>query len=53
MDFGVGSFPTHDGIGPGPLARMPEDAGEHVAPRGPVKRALDRWEDDVAQVNGE
>src|ERR1019366_8454200 len=28
MDFGVGYFPTHDGIGPGPLARMGEDRGE-------------------------
>jgi probable F420-dependent oxidoreductase len=28
MDFGVGYFPTHDGIGPGPLARMLEDRGQ-------------------------
>jgi probable F420-dependent oxidoreductase len=28
MDFGVGYFPTHDGIGPGPLARMVEDHGQ-------------------------
>jgi probable F420-dependent oxidoreductase len=27
MDFGVGYFPTHDGIGPGPLARMVEERG--------------------------
>jgi probable F420-dependent oxidoreductase len=28
MDFGVGYFPTHDGIGPGPLARMVEERGQ-------------------------
>src|SRR3954470_8781540 len=28
MDFGVGYFPTHDGIGPGPLARMVEEHGQ-------------------------
>ena len=28
MDFGVGYFPTHDGIGPGPLARLLEDHGQ-------------------------
>src|SRR3954447_16882616 len=28
MDFGVGYFPTHDGIGPGPLARLVEDHGQ-------------------------
>jgi probable F420-dependent oxidoreductase len=28
MDFGVGYFPTHDGIGPGPLARMLEEHGQ-------------------------
>ena len=28
MDFGVGYFPTHDGIGPGPLARMVEQRGQ-------------------------
>jgi probable F420-dependent oxidoreductase len=28
MDFGVGYFPTHDGIGPGPLARMLEERGQ-------------------------
>jgi probable F420-dependent oxidoreductase len=28
MDFGIGYFPTHDGIGPGPLARMVEDRGQ-------------------------
>jgi probable F420-dependent oxidoreductase len=28
MDFGVGYFPTHDGIGPGPLARLLEDRGQ-------------------------
>jgi probable F420-dependent oxidoreductase len=27
MDFGVGYFPTHDGIGPGPLARLVEERG--------------------------
>jgi probable F420-dependent oxidoreductase len=27
VDFGVGYFPTHDGIGPGPLARMLEERG--------------------------
>src|SRR5450755_1756820 len=28
MDFGVGYFPTHDGIGPGPLAEMVEERGQ-------------------------
>jgi probable F420-dependent oxidoreductase len=28
MDFGVGYFPTHDGIGPGPLARLVEEHGQ-------------------------
>jgi probable F420-dependent oxidoreductase len=28
MDFGVGSFPTHDGMGPGPLAAMVEERGQ-------------------------
>ena len=28
MDFGVGYFPTHDGIGPAALARMVEDRGQ-------------------------
>jgi probable F420-dependent oxidoreductase len=28
MDFGVGSFPTHDAMGPGPLARLAEDHGQ-------------------------
>ena len=28
MDFGVGYFPTHDGIGPGALARMLEERGQ-------------------------
>jgi len=28
MDFGVGYFPTHDGIGPGPLAKLVEDCGQ-------------------------
>jgi probable F420-dependent oxidoreductase len=28
VDFGVGYFPTHDGIGPGPLARMLEERGQ-------------------------
>jgi probable F420-dependent oxidoreductase len=28
MDFGVGYFPTHDGIGPAPLARMVEERGQ-------------------------
>jgi probable F420-dependent oxidoreductase len=27
MDFGVGYFPTHDGIRPGPLARLLEERG--------------------------
>jgi probable F420-dependent oxidoreductase len=30
MDFGVGYFPTHDGIGPGPLARMVEERGQEA-----------------------
>ena len=30
MDFGVGYFPTHDGMGPGALARMVEERG-HTA----------------------
>jgi probable F420-dependent oxidoreductase len=30
MDFGVGYFPTHDGIGPGPLARMIEQRGQNA-----------------------
>jgi probable F420-dependent oxidoreductase len=28
MDFGVGYFPTHDAMGPGPLARMVEERGQ-------------------------
>jgi probable F420-dependent oxidoreductase len=28
MDFGIGFFPTHDAIGPGPLARMIEERGQ-------------------------
>ena len=28
MDFGVGYLPTHDGIGPGPLARAVEGRGQ-------------------------
>jgi probable F420-dependent oxidoreductase len=28
MEFGVGYFPTHDGIGPGPLARLLEEHGQ-------------------------
>src|SRR4051795_11532582 len=28
MDFGVGYFPTHDGIGPGALARKVEERGQ-------------------------
>src|SRR3712207_6045471 len=28
MEFGVGYFPTHDGIGPGPLARRVEERGQ-------------------------
>lgn len=28
MDFGVGYFPTHDGIGPGPLAALVEERGQ-------------------------
>jgi probable F420-dependent oxidoreductase len=30
MDFGVGYFPTHDGMGPGPLARMIEQRGQNA-----------------------
>jgi probable F420-dependent oxidoreductase len=28
MDFGIGYFPTHDGIGPGQLARLLEERGQ-------------------------
>jgi probable F420-dependent oxidoreductase len=28
MDLGIGYFPTHDGIGPGPLARLVEEHGQ-------------------------
>jgi probable F420-dependent oxidoreductase len=28
MDFGIGYFPTHDGIGPGALARLIEEHGQ-------------------------
>src|SRR5688500_4503621 len=28
MDFGVGYFPTHDGIGPGDVARKVEERGQ-------------------------
>ena len=28
MEFGVGYFPTHDGIGPGPVARLVEEHGQ-------------------------
>ena len=28
MDLGVGYFPTHDGLGPGPLARLVEERGQ-------------------------
>ena len=28
MDLGIGYFPTHDGIGPGPLARLLEERGQ-------------------------
>ena len=28
MDFGVGYFPTHDGMGPGALARLVEERGQ-------------------------
>ena len=28
MEFGIGYFPTHDGIGPGPLARLLEEHGQ-------------------------
>ena len=28
MDFGVGYFPTHDAMGPGPVARLVEDCAE-------------------------
>jgi probable F420-dependent oxidoreductase len=28
MDFGVGYFPTHDGVGPGEIARIVEDRGQ-------------------------
>jgi probable F420-dependent oxidoreductase len=27
MEFGIGYFPTHDAVGPGPLARIVEDRG--------------------------
>ncbi|MGH3841018.1 MAG: hypothetical protein ACRDS0_06185 [Pseudonocardiaceae bacterium] len=27
MDFGVGYFPTHDGMNPGALARLVEESG--------------------------
>jgi probable F420-dependent oxidoreductase len=27
MEFGIGYFPTHDAVGPGPLARMVEERG--------------------------
>src|SRR3712207_6583930 len=27
MDFGVGYFPTHDGLGPGEVARLVEERG--------------------------
>ena len=27
MDFGVGYFPTHDAMGPGPVARLVEEHG--------------------------
>lgn len=30
MEFGVGYFPTHDGIGPGPLARHVEERGHNA-----------------------
>jgi probable F420-dependent oxidoreductase len=30
MDFGIGYFPTHDGIGPGPLARLVEERGQNA-----------------------
>ena len=30
MEFGVGYFPTHDGIGPGPLARLLEERGQNA-----------------------
>jgi len=48
MDFGVGYFPTHDGIGPAPLARLLEQRGQralyltdhtHIpAPPGSIER---------------
>ncbi|MGA9311790.1 MAG: hypothetical protein WBV74_15650 [Pseudonocardiaceae bacterium] len=28
MDFGVGYFPTHDGVSPGALAHLGEDRGQ-------------------------
>jgi probable F420-dependent oxidoreductase len=28
MDFGIGYFPTHDGVGPGPLAKLVEERGQ-------------------------
>ena len=28
MEFGVGYFPTHDGIGPGDIARKAEERGQ-------------------------
>ena len=27
MDFGIGYLPTHDGIGPGEIARLAEERG--------------------------
>lgn len=49
MDFGVGYFPTHDGVGPGALASMVEERGqaallfaEHThIPTGPETRQPD------------
>ena len=34
MDFGVGYFPTHDGIGPGPVAALVEERGLRTASAG-------------------
>jgi hypothetical protein len=30
MDFGVGYFPTHDGLKPGALAQMLEESGQNA-----------------------
>ncbi|MFD0599741.1 hypothetical protein ACFQZ4_51610 [Catellatospora coxensis] len=30
MEFGVGYFPTHDGMSPGEVARLVEDRGQNA-----------------------